>query len=86
MPRHTKPVITITIEHAIATLEKYLAFNKITPGTLKARQCENAFIVGMACAVGESNMPPIIMMCVMSGRSILTMKEERPNPPAPSVS
>lgn len=74
MPKLT---ITLTLESAIASLEKYLDFNKIKPNTIKAKQIEHAFIVGLATAVGESNVPPIIMMCVMSGRSILTMKETK---------
>lgn len=45
--------------------------------TVKSRLVESAFIAGVASAKGGAHkLPPAVLICAMSGRSILTLDNE----------
>jgi hypothetical protein len=56
-----------------ASLTEYLNVNKAKPGTKKAWMLEHAFLFGHIATVGTKKVSPIIKLCLMSGRSILTI-------------
>ena len=55
------------------TLKEILKANDIKPGTRKAGDCEYFFLQGALTADSTLANDPILMICLMSGRSILTL-------------
>ena len=57
-----------------SNLELMLAANRYKPGSQKARISEYSFLQGAISAKPElANECPVITLCLMSGRSILTL-------------
>ncbi len=56
-----------------ASLTEYLERNKVKPNTKKAWMLEHAFLFGHIATVGRTKVSPIIKLCLLSGRSILTI-------------
>jgi hypothetical protein len=67
--------MTDTILSTLKTnLDKVLAANGYKPGSQKARICEFSFLQGAISAKPELvNECPVVTLCLMSGRSILTL-------------
>jgi len=67
--------MTDTILSSLKTnLDLVLAANGLKPGSQKARICEFGFLQGAIAAKPEiTNECPVVALCLMSGRSILTL-------------
>jgi hypothetical protein len=50
----------------------YAAFNNLMPSQKKYKLAQHAFLVGIAEQLGN-DMPPAIMICMMSGRDVATL-------------
>jgi len=58
-------------------LEQILVSNGYKPGSQKARICEFSFLQGAIAAKPEiTNECPAVALCLMSDRSILTLKNK----------
>lgn len=63
------------ITNLISDLRTLITREGARPNTVKSRLVESAFIAGVAAAKGGAHrLPPAVLLCVMSGRSILTLE------------
>lgn len=64
------------ITQLISDLRTLIMREGVKPNTVKSRLVESAFIAGVASAKGGAHkLPPAVLLCAMSGRSILTLDE-----------
>lgn len=62
------------ITSLISDLRTFATREGVRPNTVKSRLVEAAFIAGVASAKGGAHkLPPAVLLCAMSGRSILTL-------------
>lgn len=67
---------TPEITNLVTDLRTLLVRESVKPNTVKSRLVESAFIAGVASAKGGAHrLPPAVLLCAMSGRSILTLDE-----------
>lgn len=64
----------IEIQNLIDELAGLLSRSNVKIGSVKAQLMETAFLTGAAVALGGlAKLPPAVVMCGMSGRSIGTL-------------
>lgn len=69
--------MTEDIKNIIATLRTFNTSQGLKPETVKTRLAELAFLSGYATAKGGNHkLPPAVLLCAMSGRSVLTLDTE----------
>jgi hypothetical protein len=67
--------MTETLHNLQKNLKQILDVNGYKPGSQKARICEFSFLQGAIAAKPEIvNECPAVVLCLMSDRSILTLK------------
>lgn len=68
---------TPEITNLITDLRTLITREGVRSNTVKSRLVEAAFIAGVASAKGGAHkLPPAVLICAMSGRSILTLDDE----------